>query len=1058
LAKEIIRGLQAYITTGFETSTPWFAGAFKELVEAPGRFYKGPYLSISLPFKPGNVERDFFSTLETDFPPYRHQQQAWQRLGSERESRSTLIATGTGSGKTECFLYPLLDHCMRHPGPGVKAIVVYPMNALATDQAKRFAKAVHGASGPRGKVRVGLFVGGLEEQPSQSMGPATVITDKNQLRDEPPDILLTNYKMLDFLLLRPRDQKLWQFNGSGVLRYLVVDELHTFDGAQGTDLACLIRRLKARLLPRDAAGLICVGTSATLGSSDEREALIRYAGQVFQSPFDSNSIIGETRLSAGEYLNEPIEYLFTPTQGMAESLDPAAYASPVDYLKAQYPLFFPGQREARPESPQWCMALGKQLKRHLLFNNLLRILARQPLPLNEISAELARTLPTGESRRSAEALLDSLCALIAIARDEQAQPLVNLRLQLWMRELRRMVAPLRSDPTQVDGGFRLEFSDDLKANNSALYLPIVQCNHCNTTAWLTRRPQSGTQIQTDLRAIFNDFFRHDPQSQVVLPLQADEQAPASEGRLQWLCVHCGQLQQEGEQCLACGEGELQRVFLPNLVRERQVAGVPRLVSERNCPVCEKPDALLVFGARSASLSSVAIHHVYATPFNDDKKLIAFSDSVQDAAHRAGFFAARTWQNNIRMAIARALPPQGMGLVDFWRHLPRYWLEKRLNPNAMDRARFVVEFIAPNMQYYQDYERLVATEELQEGSDLISQVSKRLVWEVLAEFGYRASIGRSLEQTGVAALGVDPSRVNDAVEKLLMPLRELEGLNGISETGLRHFLLGLLLHLKQSGAIYHRFLDSYIENGGKSYILHRTPFLPDFFRQSHAPIFLTDAPSHAHFDCLIASKGRSWYQHWLRKTLGAEQLVMPAQADSAIYSRVLKMLVEVELLLPIEWRGQTVWGLNPETLTLSPDVVVFETRHARDRLHVPRVLAEWVKGLPSLAANDQGHYQVSDHQPSWLAHIYRKGEIKRVIAKEHTGLLQREQRQEIERDFMDGCKPWQPNLLSATPTLEMGIDIGDLSSLLLCSVPPAQANYLQRIGRAGRRDGNAFSLT
>ena len=67
------------------------------------------------------------------------------------------------------------------------------------------------------------------------------------LQDNPPDILLTNYKMLDYLLIRPQDQRLWRFNAAGVLRYLVLDELHTYDGAQGADVACLIRRLKERL-------------------------------------------------------------------------------------------------------------------------------------------------------------------------------------------------------------------------------------------------------------------------------------------------------------------------------------------------------------------------------------------------------------------------------------------------------------------------------------------------------------------------------------------------------------------------------------------------------------------------------------------------------------------------------------------------------------------------------------------------------------------------------------------------------------------------------------------
>ena len=79
------------------------------------------------------------------------------------------------------------------------------------------------------------------------MTPDMVITHKNTMRTSPPDILLTNYKMLDYLLIRPGDYSLWKENGPETLKYLIVDELHTFDGAQGTDLACLIRRLKARV-------------------------------------------------------------------------------------------------------------------------------------------------------------------------------------------------------------------------------------------------------------------------------------------------------------------------------------------------------------------------------------------------------------------------------------------------------------------------------------------------------------------------------------------------------------------------------------------------------------------------------------------------------------------------------------------------------------------------------------------------------------------------------------------------------------------------------------------
>jgi DEAD/DEAH box helicase domain-containing protein len=95
-------------------------------------------------------------------------------------------------------------------------------------------------------------------------------------------------------------------------------------------------------------------------------------------------------------------------------------------------------------------------------------------------------------------------------------------------------------------------------------------------------------------------------------------------------------------------------------------------------------------------------------------------------------------------------------------------------------------------------------------------------------------------------------------------------------------------------------------------------------------------------------------------------------------------------------------------------------------------------------------------------LYATGDVERIFAREHTGLLKRDEREQLEEYFKeekdDIRKPWYPNLLSCTPTLELGIDIGSLSSLILCSVPPAQANYLQRIGRTGRRDGNSLNLT
>ncbi len=251
------------------------------------------------------------------------------------------------------------------------------MNALATDQAGRLAKEILTRPG-LSDITAGLYVG---DQPSELSTTVrqldekryTVVTDRNRLREEPPDILLTNYKMLDFLLIRARDSVLWRENLPDTLKFLVVDELHTFDGAQGTDLACLIRRLKARLRTPPGA-LACVGTSATLGT-EGHDMLLHYAKDIFGESFDSDSIIGEDRVSVAEYLAESsIEFVRRPTAEAYEHLSIIKYVDAEEYIAAQYALWFgvPVKAKSAGELP-FRVQLGGQLKQHVAFQNLLRI-------------------------------------------------------------------------------------------------------------------------------------------------------------------------------------------------------------------------------------------------------------------------------------------------------------------------------------------------------------------------------------------------------------------------------------------------------------------------------------------------------------------------------------------------------------------------------------------------------------------------------------------------------------------------------------------------------------
>jgi DEAD/DEAH box helicase domain-containing protein len=301
LAKQLQKGLSDYIRTTFPMTTPGFKDSLPNMFRAKDSFFHEPYVAVRLPFRVADATReDFFQSVHQKYKPYVHQQKAFERLTGE-DGRSTLIATGTGSGKTECFLYPILEYCYRHRGEkGIKALIIYPMNALATDQAKRIAELIHNSQELRGNVTAGMYVGGRESSPNHAMTADRIITDHETMLSSPPDILLTNYKMLDFLLIRPKDAILWKDNSPETLKYIAVDELHTFDGAQGTDLACLLRRLKSRLYT-PVGHLCCVGTSATMGDQESAGGILGYAQEVFGEPFEADAVVTEDRITAAEF-------------------------------------------------------------------------------------------------------------------------------------------------------------------------------------------------------------------------------------------------------------------------------------------------------------------------------------------------------------------------------------------------------------------------------------------------------------------------------------------------------------------------------------------------------------------------------------------------------------------------------------------------------------------------------------------------------------------------------------------------------------------------------------
>ncbi|MCP4377521.1 MAG: DEAD/DEAH box helicase, partial [bacterium] len=787
VVEEVRRGVAETLRAQFEPSTELFKDAIRRLIDTPP-WVQGPYVQLGLPFVEGGSGKDFFTDFQTENPAYSHQEMAWKLCG--RQKRSTLVATGTGSGKTECFLYPVLEHVAlaRSEGiKGIKAIIIYPMNALADDQAERIAELVNEIPAFAG-IRAGLFVGsgkgkwkpgkqGKSPEPDHEvMGPDHVITDKGVQRNDPPDILLTNYKMLDFLMIRPRDQGLWKHNEPETLRYLVVDELHTFDGAQGTDLAMLIRRLRRRL-GCEGKQLVCVGTSATLGDAGDTLPLREYAGQVFATTFDENTVVTENRKGFDDFIgDEVVEHLLADDSTVLDAVVRQNFASPQEAVTAYLPAFFTHVETLAAlvdgvDTVPGRIRLGAELKKHLLFQTLLRTAARAPVTVETITDRMQRTL-SASLREHAPAILTALLTLVAWARAaysgqevdpatpvEKLNSLVSLRLQIWLQELRRVVATISADQSDIE----LASEAAVLSRQERLRLPVIQCRQCRTTGWLTMKPLQESRVQASLERIYSSFFARNPDTFLarLYPRLGDEHRLMAQVQEKHLCGQCGNLEnQPAEQCSHCQSENLVPVHLLNQTRRKTFSQRREGQEERRevavhddiCPVCGSRGEQLIIGAQTTSIAAHAVERLWSAPLNPHKKLILFSDSVQDAAHRAGYIESKTESHLMRAGIARGLATQSS--LQPWDQaleaLGRCYLDEA-SPLFQKAEDFVAQFIAPTMEWLRDWKELKATGCLPQGSDLPQMIVQRMQWRAVEELTHRSDIGRTLSKVGVAVL-------------------------------------------------------------------------------------------------------------------------------------------------------------------------------------------------------------------------------------------------------------------------------------------------------------------
>jgi hypothetical protein len=1084
-----------YLFSAFPLSDPHLAEQAKKLLRRPSSLdtplVQGPFLSLSEAFARGEPVADLATRglLHPAMPGligyptmWSHQQQVFEAIG---RGEHVLVATGTGSGKTEAFLYPIVDDLLRQRDAGIHrgltAVLVYPMNALANDQLGRlremlggtgvtFAQWVGTTPDKNSDVTVERFDGSSrqaylaeldrrrdearrEDRAVRPLAPPEECCSEEDIRARRPRILLTNYRQLEVLLTRPRDIEL--FAGSP-LKYLVFDEAHTYSGATGAEVACLIRRLRV-LAGKSADEVVCVGTSATLSDPTKREGdhgetARRFASRFFGIDPARVTVVGEEYVPRDwpDHRYRPlaprgdgVDRLSRILEAVTEPVDLDQVKRVVEELTGQ--IFDPGE--------DWQAALFRHLVANEYVYQASQILAR-PKRLNEAAWQTSQRLSPGRLPEGEEASAELLAYLIlGAAARKGSESLLRPKVHFFVRGLDEMVVAIDGTPEAVRADLYMSLShakENAGGRHDYAYFPVLTCRNCGQHFFEKHYAELGFDRGAGNRlkgfeagqavdggnAVWSTAPPGDDATRVLLTNRLLEEAESggetksSRWPRAWFCRACGAMHRDRSgQCLAPGCGANQPL-LPLLVFGDEL---------RTCPSCNTP-AMRVGGrviepAKRLRAVDVADVHILAQAMinaapDGHRKLIVFADSRQDAAFQAGWMQDHA--RRIRL-----------------RHMMDQVIEAASGPLPLDEItdRLMETFRRDPTLIDQLLPELTGEEAPAVfGSNKWVPVHRALRYMVLREFTTGIRRRDCLESMGLVRVrydGLDDSHAGIKQWGETVGISPNEAVNAVS------LLLDIWRrnrYLAVSGdAIFSRFHakdDPYLQAG----LLPLRDFRPE-------GLLLHSGSADKYARGLVADKGQTAVQALLRRWAADPEHL---DRDAAIEDLWKVLTGEGGWLTKVELRSHkdrplaVVWQVDAEKVGIEANRSRQRCTTCQRIMTRPAPKAACTRHLcPGTTVAEQPDPENYD---VWL--MGRRFEM--VSAEEHTAQVPGEIRNRIENDFKS--RQGRTNCLVATPTLEMGVNIGALDMALMRNVPPQPANYWQRAGRAGREERMAVVVT
>lgn len=1025
-----------YLSSAFPLRREELRAQFEEQLDRSFALSKGPILQASAPYVTGATVRDLVEegvladgflrlsrdAFDLDRPLYVHQEQAIRKAVGDR--RNLMVATGTGSGKTETFLLPIIDHLLREAEqgtlrrPGVRALLLYPMNALANDQLKRLRVLL--ADLP--EITFGRYVGETREEQRDAEDDFArrypfeprldnELISRQRMQERPPHLLLTNYAMLEYLLLRPADSSLFDGPSGERWRFLALDEIHVYGGAEGTEIGMLLRRVRDRVIESRRGVLQCFGTSATLGRGEsDYPDLVAFAEALFDEPFEwtgdpaRQDVIGATRKplvrhDASRRL-EPEQL----TQLRALARDGG---SPTELASV-----------AGLPAPLTDASHGDVLTRALAEDERVIELQRRLERGSVDLAETARDLFDGHAE-PAERLVDLVDLGVLARHGDDDAPLMPARYHFFLRALEGAFICLHPEHPADAPSLLLSRHERCPAcarvGQEAIMVELGACRRCGAEYAIGKLDEADGPRKLQPAPPLHDRPLRLLLGEALAEGEDDEDeefsgGPGDEAIAAWLCGACGVVS-EG----ASSQCECERP--PQPVRVWIARAAVGQDGPRRCLACARRtagDPVTRFLTGSDAPVSVIATDLYQEipPSSDDRardeigqgrKLLTFSDSRQDAAFFAPYLE-RTYRRAVeRRLIAAAIED-----------------ERDHEPRADDLIDPVVRAAERSLVLDPDDSR----------ASKRNAVATWLTRELVA-----LDRRQSLEGTGAAEIRLAFPRRHRPPPPLLAM-----GFSADEADDLIRLLLDTLRH---GGAI--RVLEgadirdeAFAPRNREISVRH----------QGSAPGVLSWMPArnlNGRLDLLQRICERKGIDADPREILdGVWKFLTQPGGDWS------KTLVQVHG----EHEG-AVWRLAADRFELVPGLP------ERAPSRCDRCGQLWWRSVAgvcpayrcsgTVAPVDDVGRLVDNH----YARLYRELAPVGMSVEEHTAQWVSSKASAIQDEFVRG----RINVLSCSTTFELGVDVGEVQAVLLRNVPPSPANYIQRAGRAGRRtDAAALVVT